>query len=225
MGWHDDVIKWKKNSALLTLCAGNPPVTGEFPSQSPVTRSFDDFFDLRLNKRLSKQWWGWWFKTPSRPLWRHCNGITAMSLQRIPGFRWTSTTRAIWMSRNNENADLFFMFLQIYSVLKCQCMFVLIVKTSSCSTELLALCLYIYYDCQHKAMMKLFQSAQEIHTRIFVGLITYPCRRYQDPVFNINIAFPKIGISVIKFWRLLSAWLAPREGIWLGDYTDLLWWK
>ena len=45
-----------------------------FPSQRPVTRSFDIFFDLRLNKRLSKQSWGWWFKTPSHPLWRHCNG-------------------------------------------------------------------------------------------------------------------------------------------------------
>ena len=28
-------------SALLALCAGNSPVTGEFPSQRPVTRSFD----------------------------------------------------------------------------------------------------------------------------------------------------------------------------------------
>ena len=55
------------------LCAGNSPVTGEFPSQRPVTRSFDVFFDLRLNKRLSKQSWGWWFETPSRSLWRHCN--------------------------------------------------------------------------------------------------------------------------------------------------------
>ena len=45
-------------SALLALCAGNSPVTGEFPSQRPVTRSFDVFFDLRLNKRLSKQPWG-----------------------------------------------------------------------------------------------------------------------------------------------------------------------
>ena len=45
-------------SALLALCAGKPPVTGEFPSQRPVTRSFDVFFDLRLNKRLSKQSWG-----------------------------------------------------------------------------------------------------------------------------------------------------------------------
>ena len=33
------------------------------------------FFDLRLNKRFSKHWWGWWFETPSRPLWRHCNDI------------------------------------------------------------------------------------------------------------------------------------------------------
>ena len=44
-------------SALMTICAGNSPLTGEFPAQRPVTRSFDIFFDLRLNKRLSKQPW------------------------------------------------------------------------------------------------------------------------------------------------------------------------
>ena len=60
-------------SALLALCAGNSPVTGEFPAQRPVTRGFDVFFDLGMNKRLSKQSWGWWFETPSHPLWRHCN--------------------------------------------------------------------------------------------------------------------------------------------------------
>ena len=67
-------------SALLSICVGNLPVTGESPppppppppphththTQRPVTRSLDVFFDLRLNKRLSKQWWGWWFETPSR---------------------------------------------------------------------------------------------------------------------------------------------------------------
>ena len=37
-----------------TLC-GNSPVTAEFPAQRPVTRGFDVFFDLRLNKRLSMQ--------------------------------------------------------------------------------------------------------------------------------------------------------------------------
>ena len=62
-----------KFSALLALCAGNSPVPGEFPAQRPVTRSFDIFFELRLNKRLSKQSWGWWSETPSRPIWRHCN--------------------------------------------------------------------------------------------------------------------------------------------------------
>ena len=46
---------------------------GEFTAQRPVTRSFDVFFDLRLNKQLSKQPWGWWFETPSWSLWRHCN--------------------------------------------------------------------------------------------------------------------------------------------------------
>ena len=60
-------------SAKLAICAGNSPVPGEFTAQRPVTRSFDVFFDLRLNKRLSKQSWGWWFETLSRPLLRHCN--------------------------------------------------------------------------------------------------------------------------------------------------------
>ena len=58
------------SSALLVLCVGNSPVTGEFPSQRPVTRSFDVFLDLCLNKRLNKQSWGWWFETSSCSLWR-----------------------------------------------------------------------------------------------------------------------------------------------------------
>ena len=38
-------------SALLAICAGKSPVPSEFPAQRPVTRIFDDFFELRLNKR------------------------------------------------------------------------------------------------------------------------------------------------------------------------------
>ena len=61
-------------SALLAICAGNSPVPGEFSAQRPVTRRFDVFFYLRLNKRLSKkQSWGWWIETLSHPLWRHRN--------------------------------------------------------------------------------------------------------------------------------------------------------
>ena len=62
-------------SALLAISVGNSSVTGEFPAQRPVTRSFDVFFDLCLNKRLSKQSWGRWFETPLRPLWRLCNVV------------------------------------------------------------------------------------------------------------------------------------------------------
>ena len=62
-------------SPLLAICAENSPVPGEFPAHRRVTRDFDVFFDLRLNKRLSKQSWGWWFETLSCPLWRHCNDM------------------------------------------------------------------------------------------------------------------------------------------------------
>ena len=59
-------------SVLLALCAGNSLVNGEFPSQRPVTRSFDVFFDLCLRK----QTWGWWFETQSCSLWRRRNEIS-----------------------------------------------------------------------------------------------------------------------------------------------------
>ena len=64
--WHH---RMETFSALLAFAR----VTGGFPLQRPVTRSFDVFFDLRLNKRLSKHSRRQWFKTPSRSLWRHCN--------------------------------------------------------------------------------------------------------------------------------------------------------
>ena len=78
------VIKWFIR--MMTPSNGNifrvtGPLCGEFtgrrciPRTKPVTRSFEGFFDLRLNKQLSKQSWVWWFETPSCPLWRHCNDI------------------------------------------------------------------------------------------------------------------------------------------------------
>ena len=73
--WH--FPRWRHEmetfSALPAICVGNSLVPGEFPAQRPVTRSFNVFFDLRLNKPLSKQSWGWWYETLSRSLWRHCN--------------------------------------------------------------------------------------------------------------------------------------------------------
>ena len=68
---------------MLAICAGNSPVTGELPAQRPVTRSFDVFFDLRLNTRLSKQRWGWWFETSSLPLWLHCDDIKNFYVRNV----------------------------------------------------------------------------------------------------------------------------------------------
>ena len=59
--------------ALLALCAGNSPVIDEFPSQRPVAWRFQDFVDLRPNKRLSEQWCVWGVEMPLRSLWRHCD--------------------------------------------------------------------------------------------------------------------------------------------------------
>ena len=82
-------------SALLGICAGNSPATGEFPSQRPVTRSFNVFFDLCLSRRLSKQSWGWWSGTPSRTLWRHCNEYLISSAVSAVELKSTSQAKMI----------------------------------------------------------------------------------------------------------------------------------
>ena len=113
--WHLPNGKYLCNLAIMTSSNGNIfRVTGhlsgeftgpgEFPTQRPVTWSFDVFFDLRLNKRLSKQPWGWWFETPSWSLWCHCNGIERIyaspSLNELS--EYMSWTRAIPFNFNRN---------------------------------------------------------------------------------------------------------------------------
>ena len=79
---------WRDNqmetfSALLVLCVGNSLVTSEFPSQRPVMQSFDVFFELRLNKWLSKQSRHRWFEMPSGSLWCHCNRLLTYEFHEI----------------------------------------------------------------------------------------------------------------------------------------------
>ena len=57
------------SNANIFRVTGNSPVTGEFPAQMPVTRSWY-FLYMLLNKLLSKRSRGWWFETSSRSLWR-----------------------------------------------------------------------------------------------------------------------------------------------------------
>ena len=79
---------------------------GEFPTQRPVTRSFDVFFDLYLNKRLSKQPWGWWFQTPLWSLWRQCNVFKYIHIMQ---YTWGTfyqhglTSIPVWISNHVPN--------------------------------------------------------------------------------------------------------------------------
>ena len=109
---HDDVIKWKH--FMMTSSNGNifrvtGPLCGEFtgpgefPTQRPVTRSFDVLFDLRLNKRLSKQPWGWWFETPSWSLWRQRNVSACWPF--VPGINRSPVTTAESRTHNNRSMD------------------------------------------------------------------------------------------------------------------------
>ena len=109
------------------------PLCGEFtghrwiPLTKPVTRSFDVFFDLRLNKPLSKQSWSWWFKTPSRSLWRQCNGPGCLHLQTIRNYgidyqEWMSPCLLTGTILNTtqcwdmiKHANIFSYFLKINS--------------------------------------------------------------------------------------------------------------
>ena len=76
-------------STLLTLCAGNSPVIDEFSPHTPVTWSFDIFFDLCMNKRHR------WFETPSCSLWLHCNDCSNFTLICIHGKYIVSISRTL----------------------------------------------------------------------------------------------------------------------------------
>ena len=90
---HDDVIKWKHFPRYWPFVRGIHRLvkdatcliwlTANSEEQVPMRKCGKKasnaelwfFFELPLTGRLSKQWWGWWFETPSCPLWRHRNGL------------------------------------------------------------------------------------------------------------------------------------------------------
>ena len=139
-------------SLLLALCAGNSPVTGKFPSQRRVTRSFDVFFDLRLNKRLIKQMRVWWFEMPSRSLWCQCNADG-----------WNEFYLVLNKKKTNRSITLFFShlfhFIPLHSIKKLpkihsKCIFIL--KGMS---YLKKWCDAFYMYLQYKKIANLIQSS------------------------------------------------------------------
>ena len=133
--WHgnDFCTPWWRHQmetfpALLALCVRNSPVTGEFPTQRPVTRGFDVFFDLRLNRRLSKQTLGWRFETSSRSLWRQCNDthtVINVYLWRFLVIIWTTCSThnrcVYWVGRRTWSLIAKSKWLNCHDINKCLC--------------------------------------------------------------------------------------------------------
>ena len=98
--------------------------TGEFPSQRPVMWSFDVFFDVCLNKHLSKTLRCWWFEMPSHPLWLHLDGtnyrpwkkIYSMNTKMLYRYKFHICVNlnimdfSTWNMLNHQNVDLNFVF-------------------------------------------------------------------------------------------------------------------
>ena len=93
------------------------------PHEGQWRKALTFFFDLRLNKRVSKQWWGWWFETPSRSLWRNCKGHRTIEFQRvfeIDGFvqnlRFSCPNPLKWcLSLSNVNAYPYGLFVPVFT--------------------------------------------------------------------------------------------------------------
>ena len=90
----------------MAICAGKSQVTGEVPTQRPVTRSFDVFFDLRLEKN------GWANNGEAGYLRRHRAHyeVTVMLVEYLENNGWISrvqcTKRRDWQSFTDHRREL-----------------------------------------------------------------------------------------------------------------------
>ena len=116
---------------------------GEFPTQRPVTRSFDVFFDLRLNKRLSKQPRGWLFETPSWSLWRQCNVIQTANQNHFLSTMGTALSFLILLCRNRFSWHLIIMWQKIMEPV------LIMFRSSPPGTNLLSFAVMCRNHCRH----------------------------------------------------------------------------
>ena len=107
----DDVIKWKYFPRYWPFVWGIHRSPVNSPHKGPVTWNLDVFFDLHLNKRFSKQSWGWWFETSSCSLWRHCNASQGVS---VVSFLENMIVDALAKPRDIENLGGFSPLNSIY---------------------------------------------------------------------------------------------------------------
>ena len=81
--FHDNVIKWKHFPRYWPFVQGIHQWPMNFPHKGQRRGALMFSLICALNKRMSKRRWGWWFETPSRSLWRHCNVNTFQIIMAI----------------------------------------------------------------------------------------------------------------------------------------------
>ena len=178
-------------SALLALWPGNSPVTGEFPLQRPLTRRFDVFLDLRLNKRLSTQSWGWWFETPSRSLWRHCNDIISPSSYLL--FNWLFRLLARKTSKFME-----FRFIRVTSeVLSSKLLFHERQLNSFNFWKKNAICYYTNITCHESGTVEIRDPTESLKWKLEQMIIT----RFDFYEFHC------LSLTVTKKWNMTRKYL------------------
>ena len=120
---HDDVIKWKHFPRYWPFVRGIHRSPVNSPHKGQWRGALMLFFYLRPNKRLSKQWWGWWFETASSPLWRHCNifsggygwkGPKTMQQQIMTNFK-----TCVWLLGHNYTSVVFVAAGQYVMLITC----------------------------------------------------------------------------------------------------------
>ena len=153
MAWHDwsliNTIKYHMILNMMLLCTSLPwwryqmetfPRYWPFvrgihrsPVKSPhkTPRCFDVFFDLRLNKRLSKQSWGWWFMTPSHILWRHCNDEEWPCMPPLPKMNEASFAKYF----QSNSPWLFFTKIKLCFFVNYQCLYVASKTSEQCYNQ------------------------------------------------------------------------------------------
>ena len=154
---------------------------GEFPTQRPVTRSFDVFFDLRLNKRLSKQPWGWWFETRSWSLWRHRNDKLKLEVHTL-NFKYIANLHHLEFFKQWFSMGIVFAICHYAnsSFLQLECPIPL--KTPACNTDWIKTTshtwvswlkmegislVYSLYPMYEKFCLK---SLQNVNSNIFIAI-------------------------------------------------------
>ena len=181
---------------MITSCHGNAfRITHALGS---VTRSFDLFFDLCLNKQLSKQSWGWWFETPPCPLRRHRNVLTLCVFVSLSLYIYICVCVCVFEAKplitgaSPSKGDWFWCFLYCWSEQAVE-QIVELLKISDVNAFILFCCYnrHDYYGIKDSIVINIFWATLYQHLTPDRTLLHY------SEVIKSAMASQITGISIV----------------------------